>query len=225
VIVETRSPEVEKAVRALGAIARTRANTKRLTLVEGSWDRMGIRAEPVMKVIGPAFGKDAPKVKALIGGADGRSLQATLDREGRVVLAGGGKTFEITPDHVTFALVVPEGFAPAPMEGALVYVDGRLTPELEGEGYAREVIRRLQEVRRQLSLAVDEFVVADVLIGDPRVASLVRSGWAERIREEVRARSLSIRGPGEEGPGGGGGLEGSWEIEGIQVKTMVSRAS
>jgi isoleucyl-tRNA synthetase len=194
-------------------------------VVEGSWDRMGIRAEPVMKAIGPAFGKDAPTVKALIGGADAGELQKQLMREGKFVLKGRGRSFEITPAQVGFARVIPEGFTSAPMEGGVVYVDGRLSPQLEGEGYAREVIRRLQEVRRQLSLAVDEFVVADVLIGDPRVASLVQSGWAERIREEVRARSLSIRGPGEEGPVGGGGLEGSWEIEGIQVRTTVSRAS
>ena len=37
-------------------------------------------------------------------------------------------------------------------------------------------------MRRQLNLAVEEFIVADVLIGDARIASLVKSGWADRIR-------------------------------------------
>jgi isoleucyl-tRNA synthetase len=111
------------------------------------------------------------------------------------------------------------------MEGGTVYVDGRLTPELEGEGYAREVIRRFQEIRRQLNLAVEEFIVADVLIGDERIASLVKSGWADRIAGEVRARSLSIRLPGDVGPALVGGLENSWEIEGIEVRTAVSRAA
>jgi isoleucyl-tRNA synthetase len=111
------------------------------------------------------------------------------------------------------------------MEGGTVYVDSRLTPELEGEGYAREVIRRLQEMRRQLNLAVEEFIVADVFIGDPGVASLVKSGWSDRIAGEVRARSLSIRLPGEAGHALKGGLESSWEIEGIEVRTTVSRAA
>ncbi|MDD1663170.1 MAG: class I tRNA ligase family protein, partial [Methanomicrobiales archaeon] len=191
-VVETTSSEVARALRNLGAIARNRANAKLVTVVEGSWDRMGIRAEPVMKAIGPAFGKDAPKVRKLIEGSDGRALREALER--------------------------------APMEGGTVYVDGRLTPELEGEGYAREVIRRLQEMRRQLSLAVEEFIVADVLIRDARIASLVQSRWADRIQGEVRARSLSIRMPGEAGPAGKGELENSWEIEGIEVRTAVSRA-
>jgi hypothetical protein len=72
---------------------------------------------------------------------------------------------------------------------------------------------------------VEEFITADVVIGEPRVASLVKAGWAEKIRGEVRARSLSIRLPGEAAPApGAAGLESSWDIEGIEVRTTVSRA-
>jgi isoleucyl-tRNA synthetase len=224
-VVETESPEVARALRELGAIAQNRANAKRVTVVEGSWDRMGIRAEPVMKAIGPSFGKDAPRVRGLIEGADGKEMRDCLERHGRIVLTGGGKSYEITSAQVTFARVIPEGFTSAPMVGGTVFVDSRLTPELEGEGYAREVIRRLQEMRRQLNLAVEEFIVADVLIGDERIASLVRSGWADRIAGEVRARSLSIRKPGETRSAVPGEPESIWEIDGIEVRTAVSRAA
>jgi isoleucyl-tRNA synthetase len=186
---------------------------------------MGIRAEPVMRAIGPVFGKEAPKVKRLIEAADGRSLQEFLEKDGKYIITGTEGSFEITPAQVTFARVIPDGFASAPMEGGTVYVDSRLTPDLEGEGYAREVIRRLQEMRRQLNLAVEEFIVADVHIGDPRIASLVKSGWSDRIAGEVRARSLTIHLPGEERPRGAGEMENSWEIEGIEVRTAVSRAA
>ncbi len=80
-------------------------------------------------------------------------------------------------------------------------------------------------MRRQLNLAVEEFIIADVLIGDPRIASLVKSGWSDRIAGEVRARSLAIRLPGEERPAAEGEMENSWEIEGIEVRTAVSRAA
>jgi isoleucyl-tRNA synthetase len=225
VVVETASPDGAGSLRTLGEIAKNRANAKKLTIVEGSWDRMGTRAEPVMKLIGPAFGKDAPGVKALVEAAEAGSLRERLARDGKAVLSGGGKSYELTPAQVTFARTIPGGFTSAPMEGGTVYVDSRLTPELEGEGYARELIRRLQEMRRQLALAVEEFITADVVIGDPRVASLVKAGWAEKIRGEVRARSLSIRLPGEAAPApGAAGLESSWDIEGIEVRTTVSRA-
>jgi isoleucyl-tRNA synthetase len=224
VVVETRSPEVAGALRELEGIARIRANAKGLTVVLGSWDRMGLRTEPVMRAIGPAFGKDAPEVKALIEAADAGALRERLEREGRALLSGRGRSYEITDAQVAFGRVIPDGYTSAPMEEGTVYVDRRLTPDLEGEGYARELIRRLQEMRRQLDLAVEEFIHADVVIGDRRVAGLVRSGWAERIKGEVRARSLSVRLPGEPGAPGGSGPESSWDIEGIEVRTRVSRA-
>jgi isoleucyl-tRNA synthetase len=224
-VVETTSAGVARAFRDLETIARNRANAKRVTVVEGSWDRMGIRAEPVMRAIGPVFGKDAPRVKKLIETADRRSLHESIERDGKFLFTSGERSFEVTPAQVTFARVIPDGFTSAPMDGGTVYVDSRLTPDLEGEGYAREVIRRLQEMRRQLNLAVEEFIVADVLIGDPRVASLVKSSWSDRIAGEVRARSLSIRLPGDKGPAEKGELENSWEIEGIEVRTAVSRAT
>jgi len=225
VVVEASSLDIAESLRRLKEIARHRANTKQLIVVEGSWDRMGTRAEPVMRAIGPSFGKDAPRVKALIEAADTRHLQNSLEKEGKALLYGGGKTWEVTSAQVTFVRTLPEGFTSAPMEGGTVYVDGRLTPELEGEGYARELIRRLQEMRRQLALAVDMFIVADVVIGEPRIASLVKAGWAEKIRGEVRARALTIRLSGESGPArGSAGLESTWDIEGIEVRTAVSRA-
>ncbi|MDD1663899.1 MAG: DUF5915 domain-containing protein, partial [Methanomicrobiales archaeon] len=224
VVVEAASDGVAGALRTLGEIARNRANTKRLTVVEGSWDRMGIRAEPVMRAIGPAFGKEAPRVKALVEAADGRAIQECLAHEDTAVLRDGGRSYRIGPTQVTFARVIPDGFTSAPLEGGTVYVDGRLTPELEGEGYAREIIRRLQEMRRQLNLAVEEFISADVIIGDSRITSLLTPGWTERIRGEVRARSLFIQYAGEAGQVGLCDLSNEWDIEGIEVRTAVSRA-
>jgi isoleucyl-tRNA synthetase len=224
VVVEAASPGAAAALRTLGEIARNRANAKRLTVVEGSWDRMGVRAEPVMRAIGPAFGKDAPKVKALVESADARALGECFSKEGKAILSGGGRSYEIMAAQVNFTRTIPEGFTSAPMDGGTVYVDSTLTPELEGEGYARELIRRLQESRRKLNLAVEEFILADVEIGDPRVASLVRSGWEEKIRDEVRARSLFVHETGEAGAEGDLGPVTSWDIEGIEVRTAVSRA-
>jgi isoleucyl-tRNA synthetase len=224
VVVEACSAGTASALGELGGIARTRANARRLTVVEGSWDRMGIRAEPVMRAIGPAFGKDAPRVKGLVEAADAGPLRERLEGEGKAVLSGGGRSFEILPAHVTFARVIPEGFTSAPMEGGTVYVDGRLTPDLEAEGYARELIRRLQEMRRQLDLGVEEFIHADVVVRDARVLSLLKPGWVDRIRDEVRARSLSLPEAGEAGQAEPGGLSKEWDIEGIAVRTTVSRA-
>ncbi|NQS79366.1 MAG: class I tRNA ligase family protein, partial [Methanoculleus bourgensis] len=145
-VVVTGSDEVKAALEDLNDLALTRANARTVRVVTGTWDRILWQAEPVMRAIGPEFGREGPKVKALIEQSDGTALKAAIERDGKTELGG----YEIAARHVTFAEALPEGVFAAPMKDATVYVDVALTPELEAEGYAREVIRRIQEMRRQL---------------------------------------------------------------------------
>jgi isoleucyl-tRNA synthetase len=110
------------------------------------------------------------------------------------------------------------------MKEGMVYVNCRLTPELEGEGYAREIIRRLQEMRRQLDLRVEDFIVADVELSDERIHSLMRDGWPDTIQREVRAEELCIRLSEEAPQRESWELENEWDIDGVTVRTSVSRA-
>ena len=87
------------------------------------------------------------------------------------------------------------------MQGATVYVDINLTPELEAEGNARELIRRIQEMRRQIDLNVEDFIHVYVMIGDSKVCDLVASRWEQGIRDEVRAYILIPDGSGRNAAG------------------------
>jgi isoleucyl-tRNA synthetase len=167
----------------------------------GRWEKIGWKVEPVMKVIGKEFGKNSFKVKGLIETADGNHLKAEIDVGQTVKLGSGSEFFEIGPDYVTFSEKLPTDIFSAPMTNATVYVDVSLTPELEAEGYAREVVRRIQEMRRQLDLAVGEFITADVIVGDNRICALVSDNQKPVIADEVRARRLAIRTPAEPGAG------------------------
>jgi isoleucyl-tRNA synthetase len=221
VVVATGDEGVKVALENLNDLALARANARTVRVVTGTWDRLLWQAEPVMRAIGPEFGKEGPKVKALIEGADGTALKAAIDRDGKAALDG----YEITARHVTFAEALPEGVFSAPMKGATVYVDVTLTPALEAEGYAREVIRRLQEMRRQLDLNVDDFIVAAVDVADERVASLIgNEEFKNEIAGEVRAAVLTVGYADGKKPAGPFALEKDWDVEGVQMQMGISRA-
>ncbi|WP_342678921.1 isoleucine--tRNA ligase [Methanofollis sp. UBA420] len=217
VVVVTSSAAVQEAITRLNALCCTRANAKAVTVVAGRWERIGWKAEPVMRVLGPTFGKEAPKVKAAIEAADGNALKAALAETGTAT-AGA---YEVTPEMVTFTEELPADVFAAPMADATVYVDVALTPEIEAEGYAREVIRRFQEMRRQRDLKVEENITAEVAVADPRIAGLV-AGWAEAISGEVRAKKLDVH----EGDALAGTWEqaAEWEVEGVEMRMGLSRA-
>jgi hypothetical protein len=80
VIVVTSSESVADSFRKMEELAKDRANTRNIQVIVGTWDQVRYNAEPVMKKIGPSFGKTGPVVKGLIESADGTLLRKQLGR-------------------------------------------------------------------------------------------------------------------------------------------------
>ncbi|MFZ0005581.1 MAG: isoleucine--tRNA ligase [Methanoregula sp.] len=223
VVIVTEKPEVKDAVGRLQVVCRDRANARKVTVVMGRWDRIGWHAEPVMKALGKGFGKNSFTVKGLIESADGNAVKAAVDAGRKYMLAKDDVTFEISTEHVTFTEKLPLDIFSAPMADATVYVDVALSPSLEAEGYAREVIRRIQEMRRQLDLAVEDFITADVTIADERVCNLLNTRWKQGIADEVRAKELSLHLTGDNGTPSHQICK-DWDVENIMMTIGLSKA-
>jgi isoleucyl-tRNA synthetase len=226
VVVVTTSEPVRDAIERLNAVCRDRANARSVSAVMGRWERIGWHAEPVMKALGKGFGKDSFRVKALIEETDGDRIKAEIDAGRTVMLGGGGTKFEIGAQHITFTEKLPADVFSAPMTDAVVYVDVRLDEDLEKEGYEREVIRRIQEMRKQLDLVVSEFISVEVQVNDLRVRDLLSKNSGHLIAGEVLAVVpgkgvlFSFLKPGET-------LKThdsiqDWEIEGVHEKVCMT---
>ncbi len=222
-VVAASDPRTARAVRDLVMICRDRANSRCIEVVEGQWPELGWKAEPRMNALGPKFGRDAPRVRDLILAADAAALRSDLEGGKTVLLSTGGPQFEIDSSCVVFHESVPEGVYSAPMNGGTVYVDVTLDPDLEAEGYAREVIRRVQEMRRMMSLKVEDMVRATVRVGDPGVRAMIRGPWGQAIQGEVRASVISLPDGDVPEAGADGSLTREWEIEGIPIVISLSR--
>ncbi|KQC04817.1 MAG: isoleucine--tRNA ligase [Methanoculleus sp. SDB] len=219
-VVVTDDDAVGEAMTTLLYLCESRANSRTVRVVRGRWDRIGWKAEPVMRAIGPKFGKQGPLVKGLIENADGDLLKTQIDASGEAHVG----EFTVTADQLTFTESLPDRIFAASMEGGVVYVDVTLTDDIEAEGYAREVMRRIQEMRRQLDLKVEDFITADIAIADDRVRGLLSGTWENEIREEVRAVALALRAP-DGGAVVTGGLVRDWDVEGIPMAIGIAAAS
>jgi isoleucyl-tRNA synthetase len=113
---------------------------------------------------------------------------------------------EETPEEVASARIHTEGD-----DRGVVYVDTALTEGIESEGYAREVIRRIQEMRKELDLPIDASIRVELDIADDRVAELAREHEG-LIAEEVRAEEL---GTVEDGH------RREWEVEGVEMTIAI----
>ncbi|MCP1662202.1 MAG: isoleucine--tRNA ligase [Methanocalculus sp. MSAO_Arc1] len=222
VVVVTESEGVQTAVETLRSLCKARANARDVRVITGTWDRILWTPVPQMKKIGPEFGKEGALVRRAIEEADGNELKSAIGQTGSATIRAGEREIEITSDHVTFTEKLPENVYAALMPDASVYVDVTLTPDLESEGYAREVIRRVQEMRKQMDLQVNDSIDATISIGDERILNLL-NGSTSWIANEIRAIKLVFTGdqPSEVQKTG---LSSTWDIEGIEVTISLATA-
>jgi isoleucyl-tRNA synthetase len=199
-------------------VLKGQTNCKKITVLSpGEKPKMDLEISPVHKKIGPIYKGEAKTVVEAIAAADPVAVKSMLDR-GDAVLNHGGKEYKITADMVTFRELPPENLSSAEFSNGYVYVDVRLTPELESEGYAREIIRRIQDMRKELDLRVEDKIRAVVDIESKPILDLALQK-KEHIASEVRAAIFEL--------GLGLELQGSlvkdWDIEGVCVRIGIDR--
>jgi isoleucyl-tRNA synthetase len=225
VVVVTSAEPVKDAIERLNAVCMDRANARKVSVVMGRWERVGWHAEPVMKALGKGFGKDSFKLKGLIEAADGNAIKAAVDAGQKFTLKEGASSFEIGADHVTFTEKLPADIFSAPMTDATVYVDVALSPDLEAEGYAREVIRRIQDMRKQLDLAVEDMIDAEVAVSDKRILALLHNNETiAMISDEVRAKSYAFSKDGTQPEQARFSSVKEWDVEGVAMTIGIARA-
>jgi len=189
IVVDADTDAVVDAVEAHADLLRDRLNARTIEVVEPgeSWGELAFSARADMSELGPAFGDDAGRVMNALNDAhvESADLEALATQVGEAL----GEDVELTEEMVEFVEETPEGVAGANFETGTVYVDTELTEDVESEGYAREVIRRVQEMRKDLDLEMDAEIRLDVAVFDERVGRLVAE-HEDLIKEETRAREL-----------------------------------
>ncbi len=216
VIVAADDERAVEAVERHETLLADRLNAREIELVspDDRWEELAYSAEADMSELGPAFGGRAGEVMTALNEAriEEPTLEALEDAVSDVL---GGE--ELEEEMVSFVTETPEGVAGASFglngdDRGVVYVDAALTEDIESEGYAREVIRRVQEMRKDLDLDVEERIALELEIDDDRVADLV-ADREDLIREEVRADEV---GTVEDGH------RKEWEVEGVDVELAIA---
>lgn len=150
-IVETQDKNVIKAVNTLSEIIKKQINVKEIVLGEVVQE---LEILPNHKSLGPKFKGDAKKVVELLKTHNPCIIKSGLEKEGFFDLDG----FKISPEDVNFNYLLPKGYELSEFENGRIYLYTEITEELKSEAIAREVIRRIQEMRKQADLNVEEYI-------------------------------------------------------------------
>ena len=215
VTVDADTESVADAVSARGDLIAERLNARTVELVgpADQWGQLRYSAEADMSVLGPEFGDDAGQIVNALNEA--RVAEPTLDALEAEIEAAAGLDIDLSDEMVEFRTETPDEVSATEFEAldgtGVVYVDTSITEDIESEGYAREVIRRIQEMRKDLELDIEAEINVDLSLDDERVSDLI-SRHEDLVAQEVRAAAFtSVE----------DGYRKEWEVEDVEMEIAI----
>ena len=210
-LVYTDNPVVKSAVEELGDIVKFACNAKYVRVLESKMVReiTKYRVKPVYRVLGPKYRAIAKQLLAYLEEAGDSVARDILEKGFHSVVISGvevkltGEDVEIVPHYV-------EGYLVEEFKYGIVALDTRLTREELADGLARDVVRRIQVMRKRLNLPITAKIKTIVVAPQDKVDLLeYRRGY---IASETRSVELVIT-SSRELAGTLGGYVEAWDID------------
>ncbi|MCW2986741.1 MAG: isoleucine-tRNA ligase, partial [Conexibacter sp.] len=183
------------ALEALADIVREELNVKALRFVDEADELGSYDLKPNYRSLGPRFGKHMPQVASAVEALDADRVAVSL-REGRTVGVNvDGHDHELTADDLLVGLQPLDGFQVEREGGHAVALDLAMDEALRREGWAREVVRAVQNARKDAGLEVSDRI-ALTLGGDAEIVSVAQE-FEGLVADEVLATSVTFNGAGD----------------------------
>ena len=139
-------------------------------------DLVDFSAKGNFRALGKRFGRRTPEVAAAIAAADAAVLSESLGTRGVAIVVVDGADVELQPDEVVVAERPREGWSVVNEQGETVALDLELTPGLVRAGLAREVVRLVQEARKNTGFEVSDRIVLVWRAGGETATALRENG-------------------------------------------------
>ena len=206
VIVRTRESEEDAGLQRLQELVLGELNVKEMASTHASGDLVDVEVFPFPKQLGQKYGAGYPKIRGAMSKLDQAELAARFQAGETVMVEAEGVDYEITADDVEVRTSPRVGYSVAEDGGYLVAVTTDLTPELEQEGLARELVRRIQQLRKDAELEISDRIVTYVADTGADASELLHDvlvTYGRYVRQETLSTDLVQLHPeqGDEVPG------------------------
>ena len=170
--------------------------------------------KPQLKTVGPKYGKFLNGIRQHLSEVDGNTAMDELKEKGSLTFDVNGTNVVLSEEDLLIDMAQTEGFVSDGDNTITVVLDTKLTPELIEEGFVREIISKVQTMRKEADFQVTDKIVISCK-GNEKIEELIRAN-ADQIKSEVLAVDVKF----DEAKG----YVKDWSINGENVTMGVERA-
>ena len=176
------NPDLEERVGRYKELMMEELNVRDFEFYHGGEQHMVYSVKPNFRSLGPRLGNKMPLLKKALQQADGAALRQSLIETGKMEIPLNGEPFVLDMEEVEVTVQAKEGYAAAGDQVAVVVLTTALTPELVDEGIYRELLSRIQAIRKELELEYTQRIRLAIK-GTERVQEIVEERREHFMRE------------------------------------------
>ncbi|MDI7246368.1 MAG: isoleucine--tRNA ligase [Bacillota bacterium] len=219
-VVVTGSPGGGRAVAALEALIKDELNVKTLRVASSIGEFVSHSVKPRYDLLGPKYGRLVKDLVASLAAMDPEEVVGAMERYGGVEVAAGGHSVTVTRDEVTVETVEKEGYAVESEGGIACALNTVLTRDLMMEGLAREMVNKIQTMRKEADFNIEDRI-STVVWCDEAVQEACET-HRDYVMEETLSEDLEFAGD----PAASekrGELTSEWDVNGHRAVISVGR--
>jgi len=194
-------------------IIRDELNVKAVEYKDDVRDFTSYSFKPQLKTLGPKFGKFLGEIKKQLAEIDGNKAMDDLNKIGYITLSINGTEAQLEKADLLIEMTQQEGFVASSDKGITVVMDTNLTPELIEEGFVRELISKIQTMRKDAGFEVMDRIKVYVE-GNDKLGDVMKKNEAQ-ISGVVLSDEIVL--------GQALGFAKEWDINGESVKLGVEK--
>ncbi len=193
-------------------IIRDELNLKRVEFSDDVSSFIDYKFKPQLKTLGPKYGRYLNEIRAALSELDGHSAMDELNASGTVKITISSGEISLEREDLLIESQQKEGFYTLTEGGVTAALDTTLTPELIEEGFVREIISKIQTMRKDSGFEVMDHIIVTIE-GNDRISEIALKN-KEAISHDVLAKDI-VSGTAENGK--------LWDLNGEKVTLSVKK--
>ena len=169
--------------------------------------------KPQMRILGPKYGKDLGKIRNILANLNGSAAKKELDANGFLTIELNDGKINLLPEELLIDMSQKEGYVSQADHGVTVVLDTNLTPALLEEGFVREIISKVQTMRKEAGFEVTDHITV-YEEGNDKIKE-VMTKYTDEIKNDVLADDMCLDAEG--------GYSKEWDINGEKVRLGVEK--